>query len=116
MLWNAIDKEQVLPGQQANGVTSELATNLVKYGFTVVGIGNSNIKSPSSQILRIGTGDFDVTSDLLKDFAPATYNPSPTPDVFSGTIFSGNNEIDFSATGVDLILVVGNDYLSFEGK
>jgi len=59
-----------------------------------VGIGNNNIKSVNSQLIKIGTGDYDVTSDLLRDFAPVIYDEKTALASLSGTIFSGNNELD----------------------
>lgn len=117
LLWNGIDKDQLLPWQNPNGVTSDIASELVQYGFQVVGIGNSTIKSTSSSVIKIWTGDYDVTADLLRDFAPVIYDQSTLVSTLSGTIFSGNNEIQiwwswYDLSGVDLIMVIGNDYLS----
>lgn len=115
LLWNGIDKDQLVSWQNPNGVTSDVATELVKYGFQVAWIGNNNIKSVNSQLIKIGTGDYDVTADLLRDFAPVIYDKSTAVVSLSGTIFSGNNELDLSwvnLSGIDLIMVIGNDYLS----
>lgn len=117
LLWNGIDKEQLLPWQNLNGVTSDVASELVKYGFQVAWIGNNNIKSTNSQLIKIWTGDYDVTADLLRDFAPVIYDQSTALDALSGTFFSGNNEIQiwwswYDLSEVDLIMVIGNDYLS----
>jgi len=117
LLWNGIDKEQLLPWQNLNWVTSDVATELVENGFQVVGIGNNNIKSVNSQLIKIGTGDYDVTSDLLRDFAPVIYDEKTALASLSGTIFSGNNELDIWGSWsllswVDVIMVIGNDYLS----
>jgi hypothetical protein len=45
------------------------------------------------------------------------YDQSTAVSSLSGTIFSGNNEIEigwsgYSLSWVDLIMVIGNDYLS----
>lgn len=112
VLWNWIDKDQLLPGQNPNGVTSELATQLVNYGFNVAGIGNNRIKSTTSQLIKVGSGDYDITADLLKDFAPVNYSEVIDLSTLSGTIFSGNSELDINLSWVDLILIIGNDYLS----
>jgi hypothetical protein len=42
----------------------------------------------------VGTGEYDVTADLLRDFAPVMYDQSTAVSSLSGTIFSGNNEIE----------------------
>ncbi len=112
ILWNGIDKEQLLPWQNMNGIISDIASELVKYGFQVTGIGNNNIKSTTSQLIKIGTGEYDVTADLLRDFAPVVYDQATAVNMLSGTLFSGSNEIDMNYSGVDLIMVIGNDYLS----
>ena len=95
-----------------NGIISDIASELVKYGFQVTGIGNNNIKSTTSQLIKIGTGEYDVTADLLRDFAPVVYDQATAVNMLSGTLFSGSNEIDMNYSGVDLIMVIGNDYLS----
>lgn len=112
LLWNGIDSDQLLPGQNPNGVMGDLATKLVTYGFTVVWIGNNNIKSINSKTIKIGTGDYDVTADLLRDFAPVIYDQATVIETLSGTMFSGTREVPVEFTGVDLIMVIGNDYLS----
>ncbi len=112
VLWNGIDKEQLLPWQNMNGVIGDIASDLVKYGFNVVWIGNNNIKSITSSVIKVGTGEYDVTADLLRDFAPVIYDQTTAVSSLSGTLFSGSNEIDMNYSGADLIMVIGNDYLS----
>lgn len=117
ILRNGIDKEQLLPWQNMNGVIGDIASDLVKYGFNVVWIGNNNIKSVTSSAIKVGTGEYDVTADLLRDFAPVIYDQTTTVSSLSGTIFSGSKEIElwwsgYSLSWVDLIMVIGNDYLS----
>lgn len=117
LLWNGIDKDQLIAWQNPNGVTNDVATELVKYGFNVIGIWNSNIKWMTSQAISIGSGEYTVTADLLRDFAPVIYNTTTPVTTLSGTIFSGNNELEvwgswYSLSWVDLIMVIGNDYLN----
>jgi LCP family protein required for cell wall assembly len=117
LLWNGIDKEQLLPWQNMNGVIGDIASDLVKYGFQVVWIGNNNTKSITSSAIKVGTGEYDVTADLLRDFAPVIYDQTRPVSSLSGTIFSGSNEIEVwwsgdSLSWVDIIMVIGNDYLS----
>jgi LCP family protein required for cell wall assembly len=112
VLWNGIDKSQLLPWQNMNGVIGDVASELVKYGFNVVWIGNNNIKNTTSSVIKVGTGEYDVTADLLRDFAPVVYDQSTAVSSLSGTLFSGSNEIDMNYSGADLIMVIGNDYLS----
>lgn len=95
-----------------NGMIGDIASELVKYGFNVVGIGNNNIKSPTSQLIKIGSGNYDTTADLLRDFAPVVYDQTAPVSSLSGTLFSGSNEIQMNYSGADLIMVIGNDYLN----
>jgi hypothetical protein len=53
-----------------------------------------------------------VTADLLRDFAPVIYDQATVIETLSGTMFSGTREVPVEFTGVDLIMVIGNDYLS----
>lgn len=117
LLWNGIDKSQLLPWQNPNGVMSDIASELVTYWFNVVWIGNNNIKSTNSKTIKVGTGNYDVTADLLRDFAPVIYDQSTPLTALSGTVFSGSNELSlwwswYDLAWVDLIMVIGNDYLS----
>jgi LCP family protein required for cell wall assembly len=116
ILRNGIDKTQLLPWQTMNGVIGDIASELVKYGFNIVWIGNNNVKNTTSQLIKVGTGEYDVTADLLRDFAPVVYDQTTPVSTLSGTLFSGSNEISANYSGADLIMVIGNDYLSKNKK
>lgn len=79
---------------------NQLAVKLKKYAFNIVDVSNFSQPISWTAIYILSTGDVSKTIETLKNFVPVT-------DIVENGLGSWFDQL----SGVDLVLVLGNDYI-----
>lgn len=100
---NGIDKQVARNlGKQPSGHAGKMAVKMKKYGFDVINIENAPESIAETSLFVAGTGvEYPRTLDMMRMFLDVNY------------VYDGQD----LGTGVDAILVIGNDYIEkMEGR
>jgi len=102
MIMNWIDKtfaKKTL--KKADGFANQLAVKLKKYAFNIIDTQNFIQPISGTTLYVLSTGQVNHTIESLQDFVPNIQ------------VFQQKDQVGFEdLTGIDLVLVLGNDYIS----